>query len=683
MTTSAFSPAPTYTISGIGPYDVPHDYGSSDELEVAILTNGVAVALDPADYTVVPDGPATSGTVFLTVGAATTHDGETLVIARDTSVIQIWQGLASTAAELEEQLDQLTRAIQDTQSDSARSLRVTGTWRTSVAELKADNLLDYTPGLLTSVDVGARIITLTEGFPYEVAASTATDHHLTTAGGVKLYVLPVNGEAYYLAAFGIANDGITDDFAKVRLACDACRDNNVASLILPPGYIYCSQEIEFDWYGGIYGAKGSAFEGTESCTTVYFPPGTNGFRFTRATTSTSGGAANDSILEDLQIECNGDNTNSTGHGVVMDARGVCTRVSIDGFPQDGFHIVATAPATNANLWTLSRCRSNNNGRDGFFVDGADVNAGEALGCDGNKNGRINFYDSSFLGNSYIACHSSVPGRRCYGAGSDGKGYRCILDHVATADTIPVTGVNWATYWEEWGASTTYPLIVEGTKYHESRAGQPGDYPIYHYATDNANAKNVFLGCYAEGALGVTAGGSRIVHPSMVLSGELGAVEPLYGSQAIRLGSSPLKAISHDGSGDTVETHLGSDAAILSAFGFKHSQSSVTWRLQYNTTFKIWEIKGNNAITARTFFIHDAGNTVGMPPGLLDFGAMGFGLSGQRHTSGSAAPTSGTYNRGDMIHNSSPSAGGNAGWVCTTGGTAGSTAVFKPFGAIDT
>ena len=28
LTTNAFSPAPTYTISGTGPYDVPFDYGA-------------------------------------------------------------------------------------------------------------------------------------------------------------------------------------------------------------------------------------------------------------------------------------------------------------------------------------------------------------------------------------------------------------------------------------------------------------------------------------------------------------------------------------------------------------------------------------------------------------------------------------------------------------------------------
>jgi hypothetical protein len=41
--------------------------------------------------------------------------------------------------------------------------------------------------------------------------------------------------------------------------------------------------------------------------------------------------------------------------------------------------------------------------------------------------------------------------------------------------------------------------------------------------------------------------------------------------------------------------------------------------------------------------------------------------------GTAAPslsTDGTWQRGDVIWNTEPSAGGDPGWVCTTGGTPG-------------
>lgn len=49
---------------------------------------------------------------------------------------------------------------------------------------------------------------------------------------------------------------------------------------------------------------------------------------------------------------------------------------------------------------------------------------------------------------------------------------------------------------------------------------------------------------------------------------------------------------------------------------------------------------------------------------------------QMISSNPSIPTSGNYVRGDIIINSDPSAGGAFGWMCTTTGAAGSTAVFK-------
>lgn len=48
-----------------------------------------------------------------------------------------------------------------------------------------------------------------------------------------------------------------------------------------------------------------------------------------------------------------------------------------------------------------------------------------------------------------------------------------------------------------------------------------------------------------------------------------------------------------------------------------------------------------------------------------------GFSGAQYMySGTAIPVSGTYNRGDIMWNAQPSAGGTPGWVCVTSGTPG-------------
>lgn len=52
---------------------------------------------------------------------------------------------------------------------------------------------------------------------------------------------------------------------------------------------------------------------------------------------------------------------------------------------------------------------------------------------------------------------------------------------------------------------------------------------------------------------------------------------------------------------------------------------------------------------------------------------------KRWTSGTAAPTEGTWLRGDICWNQNPTLGGYIGWVCTSQGTPGT---WRPFGLIE-
>jgi hypothetical protein len=54
----------------------------------------------------------------------------------------------------------------------------------------------------------------------------------------------------------------------------------------------------------------------------------------------------------------------------------------------------------------------------------------------------------------------------------------------------------------------------------------------------------------------------------------------------------------------------------------------------------------------------------------DFQSLRGGFVDTTTFSGTAAPTAGTWKRGDVVMNSTPSAGGTPGWVCTTAGTPG-------------
>lgn len=74
----------------------------------------------------------------------------------------------------------------------------------TVALLVADTARTY-----SNTTVGDYIRIIAEGFAYLVAASGASDHQLTTAGGLKLYVVESDVGVANAAAFGSARDDVT------------------------------------------------------------------------------------------------------------------------------------------------------------------------------------------------------------------------------------------------------------------------------------------------------------------------------------------------------------------------------------------------------------------------------------------------------------------------------------------
>ena len=87
----------------------------------------------------------------------------------------------------------------------------------------------------------------------------------------------------------------------------------------------------------------------------------------------------------------------------------------------------------------------------------------------------------------------------------------------------------------------------------------------------------------------------------------------------------------------------------------------------------------------SFFALGSGNASGfgrdapITAGLLARNGFYVGSKALRLSSGSAPPTSGAHQQGDMMLNSGAAAGGKAGWVCVASGSPGT---WKGFGTID-
>jgi hypothetical protein len=132
----------------------------------------------------------------------------------------------------------------------------------TVAALLADTSLTYTAGSATSVTTGAIVRTRSEGFAYSVAASGASDHHVATAGGVKLYVRPSSDGSVSPVQFGAVPFTSAQDSG-----IDACLTYAAAQGLIarfPSGEWIKSTPLVLT----VTGDKGLAVEGTGDGSTI-------------------------------------------------------------------------------------------------------------------------------------------------------------------------------------------------------------------------------------------------------------------------------------------------------------------------------------------------------------------------------------------------------------------------------
>lgn len=446
----------------------------------------------------------------------------------------------------------------------------------------------------------------------------------------------------------------------------------------PPGIYHFAKTIELKRSVILEGDSVGAGGGHTSILT--FPPDTTGIIVQRYNTAGAGLEAEStlggdgSIIRNLQLV--GSKAGSTtGHGIWLRARATIEQVNIQGFREHGVQVLAAARTKvdayqgNANDFYIGQCSIIKNDGCGIYVKGADANAGVVINTSCSHNGSWGFYDSSFLGNTYVGCHTE--GNGSSSQVSDGTNRYYVLDDTHGGATRPGTNPQvWAVVGLG-GVHPAYPLWAAGAGYATGGS----------YKSDNPNARNCFIGCYTES--GQAPPDVRI--PAMVVGG-------LFSRQRASGNGFVLSVTAAGGSLSPFQMEQKTDGphALKASFAqYPNQPITVTAEGDHVHGFAplAWDegtgqwiaVHGGNPAhppVRYTTNLNKAqfGRGVALPGGQIAFAQgiwLGGSLASARFLSnGPAPPTTGEHALGDRIFNSAPAVGKPKSWVCVAAGTPG-------------
>lgn len=206
--------------------------------------------------------------------------------------------------------------------------------------------------------------------------------------------------------FGARGDDKSDNIQAFEKAIRsvALDKSRGGTLFIPPGHYRFHASLHIARGMVLVGASGA---GRDSGTVLTFDPGVDGIVVDRSTTSADGGAGDWTVIRNLAVTATGQA--GKAHGITLHARARIENVYVRGFSGNGIEIAAWARGnganTNANNWSMENVFVEGNGGHGFHAIGADANAGVAVAVSSMGNGGWGFLDESFLGNTYVGCHT--------------------------------------------------------------------------------------------------------------------------------------------------------------------------------------------------------------------------------------------------------------------------------------
>ena len=319
--------------------------------------------------------------------------------------------------------------------------------------------------------------------------------------------------------------------------------------------------------------------------------------------------------------------NSSEHGIIKNAPSYLNGVAAMNNAKHGILTVANTgtgwPRISgiANQGTNTECAALFNGWSGIIEIGDDANAIKNDTCLSAYNNHFGFYDASLLGGVCINNQAHV---------------NILGDYIQQGAEHDNSGL---------------PVTPSKTVYIGNYAEEQRD------STYSTNGRSIILG-----ATGAQPGPHNI---NALLSGIIGP----YNQYQFSLTKNPQSVLDRKGD-DFISASL---TEIL--FGSKNKPNS-NFAIKNNGLGQIrFEI--NDINDALIFFLEDFSSTLKadrpyFPSGLT----MG---SFHHQTSGIAPPTTGAWDKGNMVWNEAPVVGGKIGWVCVASGSPG---VWKGFGSID-
>lgn len=387
-------------------------------------------------------------------------------------------------------------------------------------------------------------------------------------------------------------------------------------------------------------------------------------------------------IRNLDIYSQGGSYDGVTNGIEIHTTCKMEGVNVEGFQNNGFHIYAAMPTNNCNLFHLTWCRAAGNKNNGFYVDGPDANAGTFYLCDATGNNQVGFYDSSFLGNTYVGCHAAANGLAASNLGFVSNGGNYYVAYNTNTNIEPGVTSGWESYWIQTDGSFGYYNVWNNATTY---------LPTSPFKCEGLNNSSLFLGCYSEDGQAYAQNDARgIFIGNTTAMGLDASVAPKISARNGYLEfynwqTSPREEDNHSHYQHDKTGYRYVDDTYTFNF-FKHYSASHILAANYNnvTDYMYWMTPltpgswtGRSSTPAAM-----ALNKLFVERGDGNFRQLGMAM---------AVPASGVWGKGDTLINSDPDTSEVLGWRCTTAGDfAGTPPVFEtisfpttPTGGVDT